>query len=103
MSSCSKCEAELPEGARFCNKCGSPQIAAAAPAKEETPKITPGGTPIVTATRSIQPGAKRTPQRRAAVENASSSTPATPPKNIPGADDKKLPLAPSQPDLSGSA
>lgn len=39
MSNCSKCEAELPAGARFCNKCGSPQSAAAPAKKEETPVL----------------------------------------------------------------
>src|SRR5579884_2665748 len=41
MSNCSKCKAELPTGARYCNKCGSPQIPAAPTKKEEMPKTPP--------------------------------------------------------------
>ena len=85
MSSCSKCKAELPDGARFCNKCGTPQIAAPAN-KEETPKTTPAETPktpIVSPLRTIQPDTKHTPQPRAASHNTSSAATATTLKEVP--------------------
>ncbi len=55
MSKCSKCEAELPAGARYCNKCGSPQIVAVSAIEEGTHKTTPPAMPIVTTPRPTQP------------------------------------------------
>src|SRR5258705_13967681 len=77
MSRCQKCNAELPDGARFCNVCGSAQLptgslsVTATPVKQETDVTiqdvvtsipnTPPTSPAVplNPTRTIHPGIKQ--------------------------------------------
>src|SRR5689334_2399732 len=86
MSNCTKCKAELPEGARFCNKCGTPQIPAQAN-NELPPKTTPLETPIVNPKRTIQPGIKHTPQQQADSHKTPNSAPVTTSKELPARED----------------